>query len=516
MPDSSSAPNLFARRFFFALGFILLSSALASLLFFSPPYAFALPGSPSHPALSSKSPSVVGQWGAPINLGIVAIHSVLLNNGKVLFWDYPNLNGVGGTLAIIYDPTSQTVTSLPSTQNLDFFCAGMTHLTDGRILIDGGLAGPLGKGPYGIAGSVIFDPVTSHWISNPPMHYARYYPTNTQLADGTTLVFSGNNQQGVVTPEVEKYDPSSKSWTVLPASADLPGQWGNYPRMFLLPTGHLFVAGPMQQTWDLDPNTNSWSLVANMNYSYRHGAGAVLLPDLTQVMVFGGQIAVPLSLPTNTVESIDLSQPNPQWLYGTPMNFARHELNVIQLPDSTLLAVGGVSGLGHYANPVKEAELYNPATATWTILASQQGSRGYHSTALLLPDASVISAGSDSGDALQNYAEIYKPPYFFKGPRPTISSSPSSLAYGQSFSIQTPDAARISSAALIRLDVSTHADHFDQRFIPLTFTKGNAILNSTAPANGNLAPPGYYMLFIVNNQGVPSVAPILQLGATSN
>jgi hypothetical protein len=107
-------------------------------------------------------------------------------------------------------------------------------------------------------------------------------------------------------------------------------------------------------------------------------------------------------------------------------------------------------------------------------------------------------------------AEIYSPPYLFKGARPTVTSAPSTLTYGSQFTVQTPDAANISSVALLRLGSVTHAFNENQRYVPLTFSAGTGSLNVTAPANANFAPPGYYMLFIVNNTGVPSVAVFVQ------
>ena len=134
---------------------------------------------------------------------------------------------------------------------------------------------------------------------------------------------------------------------------------------------------------------------------------------------------------------------------------------------------------------------------------------------MLLPDGRVLSAGgknSDNGRVWPN-AQIYSPPYLFKGARPTITSAPSTLAYGSSFFVQTPDAASIASVSLIRNSAVTHSTNMDQRFVPLTFTQGSGGLNVQAPADANLAPPGYYMLFIVNSNGVPSIAPMVRLPA---
>jgi galactose oxidase len=146
-------------------------------------------------------------------------------------------------------------------------------------------------------------------------------------------------------------------------------------------------------------------------------------------------------------------------------------------------------------------------------MASQVARRGYHSTSLLLPDGRVLSAGSDDFVApdMSQTVEIYSPPYLFQGTRPTITSAPTSLKYNAAFTITTADAATITRVALIRPGSVTHADDFDQRYVDLAFTTGVGVVNATAPLSGNYAPPGYYMLVIVNSSGVPSVMPFLRL-----
>ncbi len=156
-------------------------------------------------------------------------------------------------------------------------------------------------------------------------------------------------------------------------------------------------------------------------------------------------------------------------------------------------------------------ELFNPNTGEWTVMAPQIVPRTYHSTAALLADGRVISAGTNDRGSMQQTYEIFSPPYLFKGARPTITAVPSTLSYGANFTITTPDAASITRVALLRPGASTHADDFDQRYVDLTFTLGTGQITATAPASGNYAPPGYYMLVIVNSNGVPSVMRFLDL-----
>jgi hypothetical protein len=176
-----------------------------------------------------------------------------------------------------------------------------------------------------------------------------------------------------------------------------------------------------------------------------------------------------------------------------------------------VLVVGGGGGGGQYTNPVLAPELYDPKTGQWTVMASQAIQRTYHSTAVLLPDGRVLSSGSDNGASTEHTYEIFSPPYLFNGARPVIQAAPASIGYGSSFTITTADASTITRVALIRPSATTHADNMDQRYVDLTFTTGSGTIQATAPANGNLAPPGYYMLVIVNANGVPSVMPFLLL-----
>src|SRR5262249_40041177 len=192
--------------------------------------------------------------------------------------------------------------------------------------------------------------------------------------------------------------------------------------------------------------------------------------------------------------------------------------NLTILPDGTVLVTGG-NGNANVSDPalaVYNAELWSPTSETWTTMAPMQVARVYHSTAILLPDGRVLSAGSGrfggSGPgADQLSAEIYSPPYLFNGARPTITSAPTSIGYRTAFSVTTPHAAAVPKVAPVRLGTVTHQFNTGQRYVPLTFQAVAGGLTVTAPANGNIAPPGYYMLFILNANGVPSIAPLVQV-----
>jgi hypothetical protein len=211
-----------------------------------------------------------------------------------------------------------------------------------------------------------------------------------------------------------------------------------------------------------------------------------------------------------------MTQGSPAWQQTPSMVYPRSFLNLTTLPDGTVLATGGETDKngGNISNAVYAAELWSPTTQTWSTMSSMHTPREYHSTAILLPDARVLVSGmgADFGNVTNEMsAEFYSPPYLFKGARPTITQAPAQITYGQNFFVQTPDGASISSAVLIRTGAVTHFFDQNTRFVPVSFQQATGGLTVTAPVNATAAPPGYYMLFIVNSNGVPSVAPFVQL-----
>jgi len=266
----------------------------------------------------------------------------------------------------------------------------------------------------------------------------------------------------------------------------------------------------------LNIGTQTWSVVDPNPVD--GGSSVMYVPG--KVMKSGrsvdpDQVVIPA---VATTYVLDMTQASPKWRETQPMMFARTYHTLTLLPDGTVLATGGgpttdAIGVG---SAVLAAELWSPVTETWTTLASMQKPRLYHSNALLMPDARVLVLGGGKFSDLnaptdQLNSEYYSPPYLFKGARPTISSAPASATYGGNIAVQTPDAARIASVSLVKIGSVTHSINQDQRFLQLPFAAAGSTLNVQAPANANLAPPGYYMLFILDTNGVPSVAAMLQL-----
>jgi hypothetical protein len=441
----------------------------------------------------------VGRWGAPQTWPIVPIHAALLYDGRVLAWSRLGKPQV-------WDPASDTFLEVPSPSWE--FCAGAAFLPNGQLVVAGGHL----NDDYGIPDVNLFDPATSSWVMAPPMAAGRWYPTVITLADGSVVVVAGNtaDANSNLIPEVRNADGTWRELT----GAQL--QVPYYPNLFLAPDGRVFMAGSDRHSRYLDTQgTGAWGDGPTARWGNRDYGTAVMY-DPGKVLIAGGGWT-----PTNTVELINLNDRSPSWRFTQSMFRARRMVTSTVLPDGKVLITGGTSGTGFndQTRAVFSAELWDPATEKWTELSSMRIFRVYHSVALLLPDARVLVGGGGEGanGTVERNIEMFSPPYLFNqdgslATRPTISSAPVSVAYGTSFQISSPEAAAISSVALVRLGSVTHSFNTTQLRVPLAFTvDATGSLSATAPANGSIAPPGHYMLFLVDAQGVPSIARIVQL-----
>lgn len=451
-------------------------------------------GTPAHSlALAvSGSEATVGKWSPPFPWPIIGLHTHLLRNRKVLTW------GKFG-VPYVWDPaTPKVFTPVPSPDWI--FCGGHTFLSDGRLLVNGGHI----SDDHGLPDANLFDPGTMTWLSRPAMAKGRWYPTTTTLANGEAVTIAGRDQNGlpVTVPEVW----TGSAWRRLSTA---PLKLPYYPRTFLAPNGSVFYAGENRASLYLSTTgTGSWDSVARRRYGVRDYGSAVMYRPGKILYAGGGRT-------TNTAETIDLTRPNPTWEWTSPMAYHRRHLNATILPTGQVLVTGGTSGTAFTdeSGAVFAAELWDPDTGAWTTLASNSVIRVYHSTALLLADGRVLVTGG--GDAFGNDnhydAELFSPPYLFKGTRPTISSAPTAVGYNQPFFVGTPTATAIKRVTLVRLGSVTHAFDSNQRFNELAFVQASGGLTVTTPETSKVAPPGHYMLFLLNGNGVPSVARVIRI-----
>jgi chitodextrinase len=479
-------------------------------------------------ATPGTTPGDIGQWGPVVPAcppppevptspcwPVVAINAALLPNGKVLAYDtvgdgatesFPDQSF---TRATVWDPTTGGQTNVRFNLGYNIFCSGFAHLMDGSLFIAGGNKD---QQLNGIVNTTYFNPDTNQWSPGPNMAdpAGRWYPTVTALNNGEQLITSG----GPSTPEVRRNDGTLRSLSNAPLGLPL------YPWFDVAPDGRAFYSGPDPTLRSLDSSgLGSWQTYPQPRDGIDRSYGGHALFDIGKELVAGGG-------PSSTsAEVIDVNGSTPSVTATAPMAFGRRQHNLTVLADGTVLATGGNSSgasLVDLSAGVYNAELWNPATGAWRTLAAMQVTRQYHSTALLLPDGRVLSAGGgicgtcDQVKYLAKNAEIFSPPYLFDSSgnpatRPTITSAPGSVTYGQPFQVDTPDAASIRKLALVRLGAVTHSVNMEQRYVPLSYTAGSSALSATAPANKNIAPPGYYMLFGIDSNGVPSIAKFVRV-----
>ena len=395
------------------------------------------PISCSFPHDPEKSSSV-GEWDSLPDSQVFVVHANLLGSGKVLLFS----GGSEAQLPLesrVWDPTTGAVTGQAFAD--DLFCAHQVALADGRILVMGGsfYHGPHGRG---IKATYTFDPIGETWTKRDDMKYGRWYPTAVTMPNGEVLTFSGRDADGAVVQQVERFNPAANTWTTLPGSAKK--ELEIYPSMHLLKDGTVFYTGcrwqgPFDRAWPnppdtavIDPATNKWSDVGPHVISNRTEGTSVLLPPIRsgvphggheegpeepsdqRVLVLGGEGAV--AADRSTAEIIDMNDSVPAWQKIADMHHRRVNPSAVILPDRSVLVIGGVKKFKFDASPdaVLIPELFDPVTNTWTEMAPMSRARQYHSVAVLLPDARVLTTGTTSYYGNDLSMEIYSPPYLFR------------------------------------------------------------------------------------------------------
>jgi hypothetical protein len=514
------------------------------------------------PKLCLPKPREVGRWEVlPVVPSaadtVLAVHAGLLGDGRIIYFggdeNVPSQNQAGGAAidnTRVFDPRTGTVDKVGSPPGHDLFCCGQALLPDGRLLAAGGtkqFPPPPPGHPYhdghfeGARDSAVFDPTapagTNPWTVTAPLVRERgknagggaWYPTLITLPNGRVVRVSGHPEYGDTRHNnltLETFDPAAASWVDEGAGADLPSTPGVdaplYPRLHVLPDGHLLCATPLMgaTSWKWNLSTKAWASVGSgpgaeygsfdtssallplhpaQNYRAR-----VLMTNREQAKIIDFGAAAPVWQPTAGRPLVD-----PQ----TGAGLIRFHATAVLLPDASVLVIGGHSDPQNWQPPVLTAERFDPGSGSWSAMATAVVPRVYHSVALLLPDGRVWTAGSDYGGGNHEpRMEVYSPPYLFKGPRPTIAQAPGTLTVGATFTISCPQAQKIRTVCLLRCGSSTHAFNSDQRYVGLVIqSQAATALDVAAPPNLNVAPPGFYLLFVVDDQGVPSTGSFIRL-----
>jgi hypothetical protein len=503
-----------------------------------------------------------GSWALGTATTCVAIHSAILPNGKVFYLagsGYHRDRPTGPFEARLYDPVTNTEKDLPLSE--DLFCIGLTNLPNGNVLMAGGTL-MYDTNPdncngewHGLSSAFELDINSESLVKVSSMSHGRWYPTAVTLPDGRIFVLGGLDEYGANNLLVEIYDPASRTWTIsynpnagntycvgvqtgvgLCSGAGSPCYGsanhgvapaaGGYPRMHLMPSGLVaFVGGTnVFRTWN--PGNGSWSSPITQNRTARSYGTSFLLPlnnnatERGKVLVCGGSAGTVTT--TNpgirAVEILDFdagTNTNPVVRSVAQITYGRRYLTPIILPTGKLVIFGGTAFAANNS-PVYVPEIFNPVSESWQTLPAASVPRVYHQSAVLLTDGRVRTQGGTQTSGTQELrTEIFSPDYIFSGSRPVISNSPVVGDYGGTITISTADPNSIQSVSLVRLMSTTHHYDANQRLIWLQIlSRGSTSLTVSAPINANIAPPGYYMIFILNGSAIPSVSKVIKIPGT--
>jgi galactose oxidase len=502
--------------------------------------------------MAAQAPDKVGQWGNTFNLLNVPVHASLLPTGKVLYWGRRWNFDANDTM-----PTAMTISNLdmnqqttktflwtppkmddkndltgrsaptatqPKTlanQDVNLFCSGHAFQPDGTLLVVGGHHL---QDSHGANQACVYDAFKDTWTAKPLMNNGRWYPSALTLPDGGVLSISGSFEDAATGNVTTNFVPQilrNDAWvnTVPPPTLI------NYPRLHLDPKGRVFMAGPQAASKFLNQD-GTWAPDEIRRAAGEREFAPSVSYDSGKVIFIGGGNDANDNLPTDKAETIDLNAAGgpPAWKSAKSMASRRRQHNATVLPDGTVLVTGGTKGNGFSnvspGNPVHTPELWDPVTGTWTKMVDERDDRCYHSIALLLPDGQVLSAGTGEGaeNPTMLSAQLFKPTYFFKAARPSITSAPAEILFDQkTFEVTISDGGfAVKRASWIRLGSVTHSVNMNQSFMFLDCKQQGTKVTVTAPVNKNLAPPGHYMLFLLNANNVPSKPTVNSNGVPNN
>lgn len=476
---------------------------------------------------------IKGEFGPLHNWPLIPLAMMLMPDGRVLAYGTTTTGIQNAKLNYaIWNPLlgtgSDAFENLPNTTNTDIFCAGQAMIPGtGHALIIGGDALVNGKRNYANSDVNIFDSTTDTLVRQPQnMAFKRWYATAVTMPNGEHVILGGRDSRlfaGTATlPATEAtYSPTpevrsaSGVWRSLAtATSDtaygaLGGASWFYPRAWVNPTGTIFLVAHNGSMYKLDPAG------AGTLTKYKNNA-PVGHSNLPAVMYAPGRV---LTVRRNRAAvSIDFNGTAPVVTTTNSLIIDRQYGSLTLLADGQVWANGGSSTGNDLGGATLTTELWNPSTGIWTATATAATPRLYHSASMLLLDGSVLVGGGGApGPIAQLNGEIYYPPYLFEkdgsgnfSPRPEITDYPTStIGWNQNFSVQSDEV--ITRVTLVRAGAVTHTFNNETRFFDLAVTPGN-VVSVHSPASSSVAPPGYYMLFVWNSEGVPSIAKIIQLG----
>jgi hypothetical protein len=460
--------------------------------------------------------STKGTWSAVYNWPVIPIHAVLLPDGRLLTFG-TNTAGVATGLFVydIWTPgqgTAKGHMTLPNGTGVDTFCSAMVVLpTESADVVMAG--GDIWDGTAtlqrGNNHSVTFSRASNGLSNGADMNRPRWYASMITLMNGALYVQGGrgSTEDGTDRPEVRNPDGSFK---LLPNIDTTTWGWF-YPRNWVAPDGRVFGFAPTSgHVYYIDPTGDGAAELFTKLPTANRGidsSTAMFAPG--KILQFGGA--------SNGAVVIDINGGPPVVTPTQSMSTLRTWANATLLPDGKVLATGGSAERNKLVGVNLNAETWDPATGTWTIGSAGAVPRLYHSIAILMPDATVLVGGGGASGPLTNLnVETYYPPYLFTSdgklaPRPTIVDAPAAIGTGQSVQVIFGNAHSISKVALVKTGAVTHSFNMDQRYVPLKFSTDGSNLTVQMPTRATDTPPGHYLLFLLDDRGVPSVGRIVRV-----
>lgn len=534
-----------------ALTGIRASVASAVTGFGSAPKAASAEAAVAQPGPSEPIPadaSTMGMWSSVKNWPLIAIHTVLLPDGRVL--TYGARKGTGQQSGLfdydVWNPVAgfgdNSHLTLQNNTAVDLFCSAQLVLPQkdaGVVIIGGDNWNPAlknGAGDtenYGNDSSTVFSYADNSLVRTQNLKRKRYYGTATTLLNGEIYIQGGRGRTntGVFSPEIRSVSGTYRNLSGVGTGPTTPSAPNNanldyyYPRNFVAPDGRIFGFDIKGQMYYVNPDGNGTITLAGIlpfpgtvrsaDGQSRAGGGR----DATAVMYRPGRILVFGGAETRA-RTLDITGGSPIIGKTDPTSSIRNNAFGTILPDGQVLATGGAEKYNELVGVNNSAETWDPATGRWTIGSSGVMPRLYHSTALLMPDATVLVAGGGAdGPVVNTNIEVYYPRYLFKAgglaARPEIDSAPSTLRVGRSFTANVSHNRQIAKVTLVKTGSATHNFNMDQRFVDLSFSQNGAALTVQMPSRASDTPPGYYMLFALDDLGVPSVAKMVFINVAS-
>ena len=483
-----------------------------------------------------KAPSAgIGQWGPTLDFPVIPVSGTVdPTTGKVLVWSADRSDGYTGgglTLSSTWDPVTDIIQELDiSVTNHDMFCPGISMDSNGQVVVTGGADAQT---------TSLYNSTSGKWVPGPDMKIPRGYQASATISDGRVFTIGGSWSGGEFEKNGEVFDPKLKTWTELTKApvtpmltADRQGLFrsDNHGWLFGWKKGTVFQAGPsVAMNWYYTQNKGSTKSAGKRQWN---GVGtdamcgnAVMYDAVYgKILTFGGSPNYQDDNATTSAHILTIGEPGTNAkvnLAGKGMWYPRIFHNSVVLPDGTVFITGGQDYGIPFADttPQLTPELYKPATNEFIKQQPNSVVRVYHSIALLLPDGRILSGGGGlCGDCDTNHfdAQIFTPNYLYAkdgtlATRPKMTSvSAKTIPLGGFITVKTDSV--VATASLIRYGTTTHSVNTDQRRVPLTLkSTGTNTYSFQVPTDPGVALPGYWMLFVINAAGVPSVSSTIKI-----